>query len=114
MLLGMNGAVSQLRPLIAGFPPLRPGFDPKSSYEGVVVDKVTLRPVSPPNFHSTDCPRPPTPPSERSCVISSEYFLVNLVTHTQSVSNSEILFRRRSDVPGGLPPMLLTSPHCLP
>lgn len=54
----MKGTVSQFRPLVAGFPPLLP-FDPRSSYVRFVVDKVTLRPVSPVNFHSNSCSHAP-------------------------------------------------------
>jgi hypothetical protein len=35
-------SISQLRQLIAGFPPQRPGFEPRSGHVGFVVDKVTL------------------------------------------------------------------------
>jgi hypothetical protein len=37
-----EGAVPQLKRLVAGFPPRRPGFDPRSGHVGFVVDKVTL------------------------------------------------------------------------
>jgi hypothetical protein len=33
--------VPQLRRLVAAFPPRQPGFDPRSSHVGFVVDKVT-------------------------------------------------------------------------
>jgi hypothetical protein len=39
-------AVSQLRRLVAGFPPLRLGFDPRSGHVGFVVDKVVLGQIS--------------------------------------------------------------------
>jgi hypothetical protein len=35
-------AVPELRRLVAGFPPRRPGFEPRSGYVGFVVDKVAL------------------------------------------------------------------------
>jgi hypothetical protein len=35
-------AVPWLRPLAAGLPPQRPGFDPRSVHVGFVVDKVAL------------------------------------------------------------------------
>jgi hypothetical protein len=35
-------AVPLLRPLVAGFPPRRPEFEPVSGHVGFVVDKVTL------------------------------------------------------------------------
>jgi hypothetical protein len=34
--------VPQLRRLLAGFPPRRPGFEPSSRYVGYLVDKVAL------------------------------------------------------------------------
>jgi hypothetical protein len=37
--------VPQLRRLVAGFPPWRPGFDHRSGHVGFVVDKVALRQV---------------------------------------------------------------------
>jgi hypothetical protein len=37
-----NRAVPQLRRLVAGFPYLRPRFNPRSGRVGFVVDKVTL------------------------------------------------------------------------
>jgi hypothetical protein len=37
--------VPYLRRLVAGFPPRRPGFDPRSGLVGFVVDKVALRQV---------------------------------------------------------------------
>jgi hypothetical protein len=54
-------AVPQLRRLVAGFPPRRPGLEPRSGHVGFVVDEVALgqvfpsTSVSPANFHSTDC-----------------------------------------------------------
>jgi hypothetical protein len=48
-------AAPQLRLLVAGFPPLRLGFDPGSGQVGFVVDKVALGQVSPANLHSTNC-----------------------------------------------------------
>jgi hypothetical protein len=38
-------AVPQLRRLVAGFPPRRPGFQPRSGHVGFLVDKVELRQV---------------------------------------------------------------------
>jgi hypothetical protein len=38
----LKKAVPQLKRLVAGFPPRRPGFDPRSGYVGFVVDKVAL------------------------------------------------------------------------
>jgi hypothetical protein len=38
-------AAPQLKRLVAGFPPRRPGFDPGSGQVGYVVDKVALRQV---------------------------------------------------------------------
>jgi hypothetical protein len=35
-------AVTQVRRLVAGFPPRRPGFEPGSDHSGFVVDKVAL------------------------------------------------------------------------
>jgi hypothetical protein len=35
-------AVPYLRPLVANFPPRRPGFEPRSGHVGFVVDKVAL------------------------------------------------------------------------
>jgi hypothetical protein len=54
-------AVSQLRRLVARFPPRRPGFEPRSGHMGFLVDKVALGPVfseyfvSSADSHSTDC-----------------------------------------------------------
>jgi hypothetical protein len=43
--------------LVAGFPPQRYWFEPRSGHVGFVVDKVALSQVSvpPANSHSTDC-----------------------------------------------------------
>jgi hypothetical protein len=38
-------AVPHFRRLVAGFPPLRPGFEPRSGHVGFVVDKVALEQV---------------------------------------------------------------------
>jgi hypothetical protein len=38
----MEWAAPQLKRLVAGFPPLRPGFDPGSGQVGFVVDKMAL------------------------------------------------------------------------
>jgi hypothetical protein len=53
-------AVPWLRPLVAGLPQRRTGFDPGSVHVGFVVDKVAMGQVFPPNtsvfpchFHST-------------------------------------------------------------
>jgi hypothetical protein len=43
---GKGRAVPQLKRLVAGFPPRRPGFDPGSGQVGFVVDKVALGRVS--------------------------------------------------------------------
>jgi hypothetical protein len=37
--------LDQLKRLVAGFPPRRPGFDPGSGQVGFMVDKVALRRV---------------------------------------------------------------------
>jgi hypothetical protein len=53
--------IKKKKSLVAGFPPLRPEFEPKSGHVGFVVDKVALgrfspsTSVSPANSHSTDC-----------------------------------------------------------
>jgi hypothetical protein len=53
-------AVTQLRRLVAGFPPRRPKFDPGSGHAGFVVDEVSLGQVfseyfvSPASLHSTN------------------------------------------------------------
>jgi hypothetical protein len=39
---GYKRAAPQLKRLVAGFPPRRPGFKPGSSHVGFVVDKVAL------------------------------------------------------------------------
>jgi hypothetical protein len=56
-----RGVVPKFRWLVAGFPPRRPWFEPRSGHVGFMVDKVawgTFPPstsVSPANSHSTDC-----------------------------------------------------------
>jgi hypothetical protein len=44
------GAVPYFRQLVVGFPPRRPGFEPKSGHVGFLVNKVTLRQVFPEYF----------------------------------------------------------------
>jgi hypothetical protein len=46
LLLLYEMAVPQVRRLVAGFPPLRPGFESRSGNVGFVVDKVALGQVS--------------------------------------------------------------------
>jgi hypothetical protein len=46
-------AASQLRRLVAGFPPWRFGFEPESGHVGFVVDKVALRQVFSEHFGFT-------------------------------------------------------------
>jgi hypothetical protein len=54
-------AITQLRQLVAGFPPQQPRFEPRSGHVGLVVDKVALglfslsTSVSSANSHSTNC-----------------------------------------------------------
>jgi hypothetical protein len=48
-------AVPWLRRLVAGFPPLRPGFDSGSVHVGFVVDKVALGQVFPPSTSVFPC-----------------------------------------------------------
>jgi hypothetical protein len=56
----LQKVVPQLRRLVAGFPPRRPGFEHRSGYVGFVVDRVhwsrfsPSTSVSPANCHSTD------------------------------------------------------------
>jgi hypothetical protein len=58
--LDRAAAVPELRWLVADYAPRRPGFEPRTSRVGFVVDKVTLSSssssalVSPVNSHSTD------------------------------------------------------------
>jgi hypothetical protein len=54
-------AVTQLRPLVAGFPPWRPGLEPRSRHVAFVVENVALGQVlydyycSHANSYSIDC-----------------------------------------------------------
>jgi hypothetical protein len=42
---GFEEVVPYLRPLVAGFPPRRLGFEPRSLHVGFVMEKVTLEQV---------------------------------------------------------------------
>jgi hypothetical protein len=57
MELYLDTAVEQLKWLVPGFPPRRPGFKPRSGHVRFVVEKVALGQVSisPANSHSIDC-----------------------------------------------------------
>jgi hypothetical protein len=77
--------------LVAGFPPLRPGFEPRSGHVWFVGDKVALGQVS------------------------SEYFSFHQMIHTHLSSGSGTIGQLVADVPSGLslkPPHKIKKKRC--
>jgi hypothetical protein len=70
--------------LVAGFPPLRPGFEPRSGHEVFVVDEVALAQVSSESFGFP-------------CQFSFQRLL-----HTHVSSGAGIIGQLMADVPSGL------------
>jgi hypothetical protein len=79
-------AVPYLRRLVAGFPPRRPGFEPRSSHGGFMVDKVALGQVF----------------SEYLCFPCQFSFHRLLHTHHHLSSEAGIIGQIVADVPSGL------------